>query len=335
MRTLKILICASAALLAGCFKDVSMETRLVIRPQVQFTADDRSPSPVEGAGAYAFNVDTAQWGVASYEDAAAGVVTHKETGEKLSEPAAASEPYVPSQPEGGEQTAPAGDDPALQPSFTGWIQLQIAQPVQMVVVYDPAEKMYAYTNQKLGENLPVLYSSVIFQPWKEMASYANGGWSFYRDGYVPDSKIDCLIEPYAVMNEGGEREPVASMKIYAYAVDTVEWGIRSYDDAAAGIITRKKGEGTRTSPDFKAYREGESNTYRMEVSKPVIMVVAVDRTHRIYAYTRREVDLKGESPRLSPVFPVWKEMWRYNDDGWNFTNEKYSKQEETPKTADR
>lgn len=330
LRTLKMLFLATGVLMAGCSKDVTLETRYVIKPLLQASSDDRRPTVVEGASAFAYNVDTTLWKVASYEDALQRIITHKETGEKLTDPVAVSEPYV-----GGETAPeqPAAADEGGQTPTQGWLQLHIGSPLQMVVVVEPLHKTYAYTNQKLVENLHTLYASVVFQPWKESASYLSGGWSFYRDDYVPHDKTECVVRPSAQLAEGGETQPVESMKIYAYAVDTVEWGIPTYDDAARGVIVRKKNGDKRSNPDFNAYPQGQSGEYRMEVNHPLLMVVAVDRTHRIYAYTRREIDFGDQAPLFTPVFPVWRTEGRYASEGWSFTNEKYMEEKKSaPKT---
>ncbi len=332
-RTLKLLFFATAVLLSACSKDVTLETRYVIRPLLQTSADDRQPKVVEGATAFAYYVDTTMWKVASYDDAVAGVITHKETGEQRNEPAAVSEPYT-----GNEVPKPAPEqraatDAETEVSTEGWLQLHISSPLQMVVVVDPMNKIYAYTNQKLVENLHTLYSTVVFQAWKETTSYQSNGWSFYRDGFVPHDKIQCVVRPKAQLEQGGEESPLDNMRIYAYAVDTVEWSVPTYEDAANGVIVRKKSGEKRTNPEFNAYPQGESGDYTMEVNRPLVMVVAVDRTHRIYAYTRREINFEGEAPVLTPLFPVWRQKGRYAEGGWSFTNDKYLQEKNpAPKT---
>ena len=58
----------------------------------------------------------------------------------------------------------------------------------------------------------------------------------------------------------------------------------------------------------------------MKVSAQTLMVVVVDRTNRLYAYSKREVDLDGESVTLPVVFRPWHAAWIYVEDGWRIVN---------------
>lgn len=71
-----ILFLTAAALLTGCFKDVSTTTNYVIKPLVQDLSGDPYLA-LEGVKAYAFAADTAFYTVASYADALEGVASLK------------------------------------------------------------------------------------------------------------------------------------------------------------------------------------------------------------------------------------------------------------------
>ncbi len=75
---------AVAAALAGtgCFKSIGYETFYVLRPWAQ-EGTVKTPIPREDMLAYAFDADTTEWSVLSYEDAVAGIITSRRTGEKL------------------------------------------------------------------------------------------------------------------------------------------------------------------------------------------------------------------------------------------------------------
>ena len=78
MKAKRILpLLAAAALLAGCFKDVSYKTNYVLKPLAQAQTVD-PVEPFEGLKAYAFDADTAFYTVASYEDALNGVIARKD-----------------------------------------------------------------------------------------------------------------------------------------------------------------------------------------------------------------------------------------------------------------
>lgn len=311
-----ILLSALALSAVSCFKEVAFRTEYVLKPLRQGTSDDRNPAVIPGATAFAFGADTASWTVASYDDARAGVITSKsDPSVKQSVPLAASQPYV---FEGVE----------------GWISLALNRERQMIVAVDPVDRLYAYTDQSIGVNLSPLYVSLVFQPWKPGFSYRSGPgtgsgiWSIYNEFYEPPLLLDCFVDARAQAKEGDEPAPLRSAKVYAYAVDTTAWRIVSYDDALAGVITSKTSAQTRTTPDFPAYSVSESSLFGMEVSSSPLMLVVVDREHRIYAYTEREVDLLGASPTFTLLFRPWVERWIVVDDGWCFVDDRRAPQED-------
>lgn len=306
MKGKRIIWFLAAALLVGCFKDVSYKTNYVLKPLAQELSGDPN-LPFEGLKAYAFAADTAFYTVATYDDALAGVISLKDNpSEKISTPIATAEPY---ELEGTQ----------------GWMHMMLSSPTQMVVAVDPTHRLYAYTQQDLGENLPNLYVSLLFKPWKEGFAYKDGNWSFYNQFYVPPTYVDCFIDPSVQAVEDGPTAEISNLKAYAFAnADTTAWYIASYDDAVAGKITSKSDDSfTRNNPNFQAFKEDNSTLYKMSVSAPLLMVVVVDRTDRLYAYTKQEVDLDGEAvtfPQL--IFRSWKEQWidKDNTNGWVIVN---------------
>ena len=304
MKAKRILpLLAAAALLAGCFKDVSYKTNYVLKPLAQAQTVD-PVEPFEGLKAYAFDADTAFYTVASYEDARNGVIARMDDlSDRIASPVAAAEPCV-------------------REGTVGWVQMPLSAETQMVVAVDPVNRVYAYTQQELDVNLPNLYVSLIFKPWKGF-SYKEGNWSFYNEFYAPPVYLDCLIDPSVQLAEGGETSEIANVKAYAYAADTTAFYIASYDDAVAGKITSKDDDSfTRSNPNFTAYKEDNSTLYKMQVSTPTLMVVVVDRVNRLYAYTKKEVDLEGASPTFPVLFRPWIQQWIDDEEpnGWIVVN---------------
>lgn len=312
MKAKFIVAVAAAALLAGCFKDVSYKTNYILKPLVQELSNDPN-LPFEGLKAYAFDVDTAFYTVASYEDALNGVIALKDNhAEQISTPTATAEPY------------------AFEGSV-GWMQMPLSSPTQMIVAVDPTNRLYGYTQQDLGENLPNLYVTVIFKPWKEGNTYKDGNWRFFNDFYEPPVYLDCFIEPSIQAEEGGPTAEISSLRAYAFAADTTAWYLASYEDALAGKITSKSDESTtRTNPNFTAYPEEDSPLYRMQVSEQTLMVVVVDRTEQLYAYSKQVVDLRGESVTFPIIFRAWQNAWISVENGWRVVNPKYDPNPETP-----
>ena len=87
-----ILFLTAAALLTGCFKDVSTTTNYVIKPLVQDLSGDPYLA-LEGVKAYAFAADTAFYTVASYADALEGVASLKGNPSERLSPFVTAVPY--------------------------------------------------------------------------------------------------------------------------------------------------------------------------------------------------------------------------------------------------
>lgn len=140
---------AVAAALAGtgCFKSIGYETFYVLRPWAQ-EGTVKTPIPREDMLAYAFDADTTEWSVLSYEDAVAGIITSRRTGEKL-RPIAQGEPY---EIDGNEN----------------WLAMQLNGPRFLILAVDQSNRLYGFTEQAIGENLPQMHVSVTFYP-KEKA----------------------------------------------------------------------------------------------------------------------------------------------------------------------
>ena len=306
-----LLLCVVALSAAACFKEVAFRTACIIRPLREATSDDRVRTVIPDAVAYAFDADTAAWTVASYDDALAGIITSRSNpAEKRSTPLVSS--------------VPSGDE--------GAIRLDLDREWQMVVVVDPVDRLYAYTRQQIPVNLPSLNIPLIFQPWKAGRSYKYGNWLFFNDFYVEPLRLTCFVDARSQAAEGAGSQLVESVKIYAYAADTTAWRIASYADAVEGIITSKSSGVTRTSPDFPAYPVGDSSLYSFEAEASSLMLVAVDRTDRLYAYTQVEVDLAGESPAFSVLFRPWQELWIDKQEGWCFVDERFAPAESSTDT---
>lgn len=326
IRAIRLLL-GTAALLPGCSKDPSYDTNYILKPLVQTMSVD-TPEPLEGVVAYTYPVDTTLWGIRSYEDALLGIITHKEDpAQQMTSPAAVAEPY--------DHTVE--ETPETEPfASTGWLQMPIGAPIQMIVAVDTANRLYAYTVQESLLNLPRLYVSLVFKPWKEGNSWKEGNWSFYNEFYEPPTVLKTYLSPKLQAEEGGEEtDPAASaFKAYAYVADTTEWYIASYDDALAGKITMKEDASqTRTTPNFQAYRE-DSGLYGMSVTATPLMVVAVDRTNRIYAYSKQVPDLTGAEPQWNVVFRPWRTERITVEEGWRYVDERYgNEEEETPPSA--
>lgn len=155
---------AMAAALAGtgCFKSIGYETFYVLRPWAQ-EGTVKTPIPREDMLAYAFDADTTEWNVLSYEDAVAGIITSRRTGEKL-RPIAQGEPY---EIDGNEN----------------WLAMQLDGPRFLILAVDRSNRLYGFTEQAIGENLPQMHVSVTFFPNEKGKRYEKGKWIMCNDFY--------------------------------------------------------------------------------------------------------------------------------------------------------
>ena len=156
---------AVAAALAGtgCFKSIGYETFYVLRPWAQ-EGTVKTPIPREDMLAYAFDADTTEWSVLSYEDAVAGIITSRRTGEKL-RPIAQGEPY---EIDGNEN----------------WLAMQLNGPRFLILAVDQSNRLYGFTEQAIGENLPQMHVSVTFYPKEKGKRFLKGKWIMCNDFYT-------------------------------------------------------------------------------------------------------------------------------------------------------
>lgn len=155
------LLVVAALALHSCFKDTVSYTRfnLAVYDQVDSEA---AFSHAEELDSYAFYADTTEWYIASWEDAVARRITNKTSGQTLDVPDVVGE----FNPEEQYQTT-----------------LLVEQPVSMLVVVNPALKLYAYRKYELPENLPDIYAKLYMAAWRP--THNSSGWivvnRFYAD----------------------------------------------------------------------------------------------------------------------------------------------------------
>lgn len=307
-RTLKrgriITLFTAVVLFAGCFKEVSYRTDYVLKPLVQENSGDVAQLLPEGkAQAFAHAADTVFWEVASYEDALAGIITRRDNPtEKQTVPLVTAEPYQ-------------------QEGIAGWLSMRIDKPSVMVVAVDTEHRIYGYTQQEIAENFPKLYVSVVFKPWKEGTEYKDGNWisatssMCLRPISIVTSHLRCRPRRTAKRPSLRNSRPMPMPSIRRR-------GGSPHTSTPRGVITSKNDPSqTRSNPNFTASKE-ESGAYGMEVSSPTLMVVVVDQTNEVYAYSKQEVDLDGEPVTFPIVFRTWRPEYLYVEEGWRVVNEK-------------
>ena len=154
-----IALALAASLMWGCFKDVVDYTFYNIAIYEQTSTDDPFTRATD-VETYAFSVDTTEWSVLSYDDAVAGRITNKTTGEVLSTPDV------------------AGTFDAQLPYP---VSMRLEQPISMLVVVNPTLRLYAYRKYELPENLPSVDTKLYMASWR--ATHSSSGWLVKNDFY--------------------------------------------------------------------------------------------------------------------------------------------------------
>ena len=337
---IRLLALSLLVFLTSCFKDTSYESNYILKTLIQEQSSD--PTQImDGVVAYTYAVDTAYWDIMSYEDALAGIITSKSNPqEQMTTPTAIAVPYTGNLDQYIPQPQPDPDHPDLEPQepqsregddpqepdaqpHTGWLQMPIKDAVQMIVAVDPIHKLYAFTSQEAILNLPDLFVVLTFMPWREGDTYKVGNWIFRNDFFEKPLQMKAYVDAKVQQQEGEEEvfPPSDRMKVYAFQADTMDWKIESYDDAVAGRLKHKTNTAKRKdSPDFKAYAE-DTGLFGMTIKGSPLMVVAVDRVNKLYAYTKQEPDFEGQEPVWKVVFRPWKREKVSMDNGWCVVNE--------------
>ena len=151
----------------GCFKKVTTDATLVIRPNLQTVSGETDMAIAQGVELCAVYGYEKPWSVASYADAESLVLTNSETGERESvEAAVVAEQY--------DQGA------------TGVLAMRTRSPHVLLVAVYPEGGMYAYRHYDTAENLSPVYISFQFRTWKS-DGYVDGDWTVGFDtNRLPD-----------------------------------------------------------------------------------------------------------------------------------------------------
>lgn len=97
---------------------------------------------------------------------------------------------------------------------------------------------------------------------------------------------------------------------FAYYGDTLDYSLRSYEQAVSGYVTTSKEEQTRPADTEGTYSPEEGRITFRGLSQPVTFVVVCDTRNRIYGYYQQTIS-KG----LDNVFVTFTSApWRFDSD---------------------
>lgn len=156
-----ITIALLSTLMCGCFEDVIDYTIFNTAIYCQ-KSNDGSYLHATEVETYAYNVDTTEWKIASYEDAVAHRITNKLTGEIKSEP----DIYG-----------------SFNPSQEYQSSIRLDAPISMIVMVCPQSQIYAYRRYELPENLEQVLTKFYIATWRP--THSIGGWRVINEFYTP------------------------------------------------------------------------------------------------------------------------------------------------------
>lgn len=156
---LHLMVAVVALCCTSCYKSTVGYTIFSVAVNIQST-DKSDYTKARDLYTYAYYADSTDWCIASYEDACQKVLTNKLTGEKREVPDVYGE---------------------MNPSNEYQLSMVINEPMTMMVIVDPENRVYAYRNYELPKNLEHVDTKLYIAAWKP--SHSSGGWRIVNEFY--------------------------------------------------------------------------------------------------------------------------------------------------------
>ncbi len=150
--------------------------------------------------------------------------------------------------------------------------------------------------------------------------------------------MDCRyhVRPYYQAESGGIAMQGEGMIAYAFAADTTQWTVASYDDALNGVLTSKT-SGEKRSDAMERVEQSDS-TVVLQLTVTPVTIVVVDPINKLFGWRMTEVAENLPDLYVSITFRPWSVKKRYVEGPWRMNNEAYVAPEpdvpETPETPD-
>ena len=128
------------------------------------------------------------------------------------------------------------------------------------------------------------------------------------------------LTPYVQAEENGSETLAEGVVAYAFAADTSQWAVTSYENAEAGLLTARGKEGEKQADVTTEQNEEGVLEIGPLHNDPTILVVC-DKLNRIYAW--RQVEIPANLPQLIVRirFRPWKTDNLYKEANWFMVNE--------------
>ena len=135
--------------------------------------------------------------------------------------------------------------------------------------------------------------------------------------------MDCCyhVRPYYQAESGGVAVQGEGTIAYAFAADTSQWTIATYDDALNGVLTSKTSGEKRTDAMDRA-EQGDSTVVLQLTATPATIVV-VDTVNKLFGWRMTDVVENLPDLYVSVTFRPWSVKKRYVEGAWRMNNEAY------------
>lgn len=140
--------------------------------------------------------------------------------------------------------------------------------------------------------------------------------------------MDCRyhVRPYYQAESGGVAVQGEGIIAYAFAADTTQWTVASYEDALNGVLTSKT-SGEKRSDAMERVEQSDSTVLLQLTATPATIVV-VDPINKLFAWRMTEVVENLPDLYVSVTFRPWSAKKRYVEGPWRMNNEAYVAPEE-------
>lgn len=135
--------------------------------------------------------------------------------------------------------------------------------------------------------------------------------------------MDCRyhVRPYYQAESGGVAVQGEGIIAYAFAADTTQWTVASYEDALNGVLTSKT-SGEKRSDAMERVEQSDS-TVVLQLTVTPVTIVVVDPINKLFAWRMTEVVENLPDLYVSVTFRPWSAKKRYVEGPWRMNNEAY------------
>ncbi len=132
-------------------------------------------------------------------------------------------------------------------------------------------------------------------------------------------KFTYTVTPYVQSADKGTVGLCAGAGGYAFYADTSAWEVTSYEDAEAGVLTSRGGQGTKHF-DFDGVQGEDGRISQSPITGQPVMAVVYYPASRSWAVRQVPVGAGIDTIRVSVTFRTWNADSTYTDSKWKVFN---------------